>query len=381
MSPTSVNRPPRHRSTDVGEVGFGGVSGGVPFFFQFGISKVIESLVNREIIVDTIFGVTIILSYLCMPKAKPLRTMNKKIMITALLFMVGIAANAQFIFRISGNGLEKPSYMLGSVHVLSGDLLDSIPAFLEAENQCQQLYVEEDFSDPQNKKDRRATGQQLVTLPDGKTISDILGKEKMNILQERTKELLHINLADSAAQKYLHYQPFYFTFLFYSIINMEALQKYPAMRNGNMMDGACMQRAKARGWKVGNLDRQPKPEEVDEAKEHESQSIDAQVDTLMELLNNFDEHNQKVLKEFEGLQTMCDYWSAGDYEGFERFIQPVAEACPALYADRNKKWMPIITEAIKEAPTLFVFGTGHLTGSEGIVNQLRKAGFVVEQVK
>ncbi len=302
-------------------------------------------------------------------------------MITALLFMAGIAANAQFIFRVSGNGLEKPSYMLGSLHVLSGDLLDSIPAFLEAENQCQQLYVEEDVTDPQNKKDRQATGHQLVTLPDGKTISDILGEEKMNILQEKAKELLHINLADSAAQKYLHYQPSYYTYLFYYIVHIEAMKKYPAMRNGNMMDVACATRAKARGWKVSNLDRPQKPEEMDEAQENMSQSTEAQVDTLMDLLNNFDEHKQKVLKEYEGVQTVCDYWTAGDYEGFERFMLPVAEATPALYADRNKKWMPIITEAIKETPTLFVFGAGHLAGPDGIVTQLRNAGYPVEFVK
>ena len=58
--------------------------------------------------------------------------MKKKNIITALLFIAAVIANAQLIFRISGNGLEKPSYMLGSLHVLSGDLLDSIPAFLEA---------------------------------------------------------------------------------------------------------------------------------------------------------------------------------------------------------------------------------------------------------
>ena len=32
-----------------------------------------------------------------------------------------VTINAQFIFRISGNGLEKNSYILGSLHVLSGD--------------------------------------------------------------------------------------------------------------------------------------------------------------------------------------------------------------------------------------------------------------------
>lgn len=305
----------------------------------------------------------------------------RKTIITALLFIATITANAQFIFRISGNGLEKPSYMLGTVHVLSGDLLDSIPAFLEAENQCQQLFVEEDVTDPQNKKERQATGQQLVTLPDGKTISDILGEEKMNILQERMKESFHINLADSSAKAYLHYQPFFFTVLLNSIIQMEALQKYPAMRNGNIMDVACAKRAKDRGWKVGNLDQRHTSDELEKDKEALSQSIDEQADSLMALLNNFDERRQKIQKEFEGVQTMGDYWTAGDYAGFERFIQPENEANPAIYADRNKKWMPTIVEAIKEMPTLFVFGAGHLTGPQGVVNQLREAGFVVETIK
>ena len=303
--------------------------------------------------------------------------MNKKFLITALLFTAAITAHAQFIFRISGNELEKPSYLFGSLHVLSGDLLDSIPTFLEAENQCQQLFVESDVTDSQNKKDRQAAGQQLMTLPDGMTISDILGEEKMNILQERMKESCHINLADSAAKTYLHYQPYFFTLSLNLIIQIEALQKYPAMRNGNMMDGACMKRAKARGWKVGNLDLQQKPEEV--AKETLS-PIDEQVDTLMALLNNFDERKQRILKEFEGVQTMGDYWTAGDYEGFEQFIKSENETYPAIYAERNMKWMPIIIEAIKEKPTLFVFGAGHLTGQNGVVKMLRDAGYRVEHV-
>ena len=305
----------------------------------------------------------------------------KKTIITALLFIAAITANAQLIFRISGNGLEKPSYMLGSLHVLSGDLLDSIPAFLEAENQCQQLFVESDVTDPQNKKERQAAGIQLMTLPDGKTISDILGEEKMNILQERMKESFHINLADSAAQNYLHYQPFFFTILLNSIIQMEALQKYPAMRNGNLMDVACAKRAKDRGWKVGNLDQRHTSEELEKDKEALSQSIDEQADSLMAMLNNFDERRQKKLKELEGIQTVGDYWTTGDYEGFERFIQPDNEANPAIYGERNKKWVPTIIEAIKEMPTLFVFGAGHLTGPDGIVRMLRDAGYKVEQLK
>ena len=306
--------------------------------------------------------------------------MNKKTIITTLLFLATITANAQFIFRVSGNGLEKPSYMLGSMHVQSGEILDSIPAYLEAENQCQQLFAEIDFTDSQQLQTLHEQGQQLITLPDGKTIADILGEERMSILQERMKEACHIDMTDSTAKAFLNYQPSFFTALIKMIIQIEALKKYPALRNGNMLDKACCARAKARGWKVGNLDRQQKPEELEKNKETLSQSIEAQTDTLMSFLNHFDERKQKIMKELEGAQTMCNYWTAGDYEGFERFIQPENEASPAIYADRNKKWMPTIIEAIKEMPTLFVFGAGHLTGPQGIVNQLREAGFVVEMV-
>jgi hypothetical protein len=308
--------------------------------------------------------------------------MNKKTIIILLFFMAAsVTINAQFIFRISGNGLEKPSFILGTMHVFSGDLLDSIPDFLEAESQCQQLFVETDVTDQQNKKERQTAGLQLLTLPDGKTISDVLGEERMAILQERLKESCHINLADSAAKNLLHFQPSFFTLSLNTVILMEALQKYPALRNGNMIDGACMKRAKARGWKVGNLDQVFTSEELGKASETMKQSIDEQADSLMALLNNFDERRQKTLKESEKAQSICNYWSAGDYEGFERFIKPDNEASPALYAERNKKWVPIIIEAIKEMPTLFAFGAGHLTGPDGVVQMLSEAGYKVEQLK
>ena len=264
--------------------------------------------------------------------------------------------------------------------MLSGDLLDSIPAFLEAENQCQQLFVESDVTDQQYRQERLAAGQQLMTLPDGKTIADVLGEERMAILQERMKETFHINLADSAAQKYLYYQPLCFTYMLNMMVQMEVYMKYPAMRNGNMMDVACMKRAKARGWKVGNLDQIKTSEELGKIKETIA-PIDEQVDTLMALLNNFDERRQNILNIFEGMHNMGNYWSAGDYESFERLVLPDNEASPAIYAERNKKWMPIIIEAVKEMPTLFVFGAGHLTGPEGVVRMLRDAGYTVEQVK
>ena len=66
----------------------------------------------------------------------------KQIIVSFLCALAVLTADAQFLFRISGGGLEKPSYILGTIHTLSGAVLDSIPEYLEIEAQCQHLYAE-----------------------------------------------------------------------------------------------------------------------------------------------------------------------------------------------------------------------------------------------
>ena len=307
--------------------------------------------------------------------------MIRKAYIIALLLMAAVTANAQFLFRVSGNELEKPSYILGSIHVLSGTLLDSIPAFLEAENQCLQLYVETNVKDEHSKKVLQESGQQILALPDSMTIYDVIGDENKPLLNKKMKEVCHVDLADSTASQYLHYYPSFYTMLLNMMVQFGALQKYPALRNGNMMDVVCIQRAKDREWNIGELDQPQKPEELEKTKENYAQSMKEQTDSLLALLNNFNERVDNMVKQFEGALTMCDYWKTGDYESFEAFLQKDVESNPSIYGDRNKKWLPTITAAMKERPTLFVFGSGHLPGPQGVVNLLREAGYTVEQVK
>ena len=72
----------------------------------------------------------------------------KKIILSTILGLAAITADAQFLFRISGSGLTEPSYLLGTIHPLSASLLDSIPEYQEAEAQCQQMYIE--YLPPEN---------------------------------------------------------------------------------------------------------------------------------------------------------------------------------------------------------------------------------------
>ena len=302
--------------------------------------------------------------------------MNKKTILSVISFFVVLSANAQLLFRISGNGLKEPSYILGTIHYLPGSLLDSIPEYLEAESQCQQMYVEHMLSattlavsldEPDGKQVR-----QKVDYPDGKNIFDVIDEECAAILVEKYKEYMHINLSDTTWKSLWKITPFEFQNHFTS----RFLVQY---RNKGIMDMELMKRVQERGWNVGQLDDEKmKLNELADSQEKLPQTIEEQADSLMAFLKDYEGRKQQMVKDFE---TTYNYWRTGDYEGFfSHHIQKVT-AYPGLYRDRNEKWLPRMIAAMREKPTMIVFGSGHLIGEHGIIQMLRATGYEVEQVK
>ena len=66
--------------------------------------------------------------------------MKRKLLITVLFFCTAVALFAQerhsVLWEVSGNGLKKPSSLLGTVHVASISLLDSFPKVLATARHC-----------------------------------------------------------------------------------------------------------------------------------------------------------------------------------------------------------------------------------------------------
>ena len=302
--------------------------------------------------------------------------MNKKTILSVMSFFVVLSANAQFLIRISGNGLNEPSYILGTIHNLPGSLLDSIPEYLEAESQCQQMYVEQkpsastmvvSLGEPDGKQ-----VQQEVDYPDGKNIFDVIDEESAAILVEKYKEYMHINLSDTTWKSLWKITPFEFQNHFTS----RFLVQY---RNKGIMDMELMKRVQERGWNVGQLDDEKmKLNELADSQEKLPQTIEEQADSLMAFLKDYEGRKQQMVKDFE---TTYNYWRTGDYEGFvSHHIQNV-NRFPRLYRDRNEKWLPRMIAAMREKPTMIVFGSGHLIGEHGIIQMLRANRYEVEQVK
>ncbi len=310
----------------------------------------------------------------------------KRIIIIALFTFIAFTADAQFLFRISGNGLSEPSYMLGTIHVLSASLLDSIAEYKEAEAHCQQMYVE--YIPPtmeQMSPDRlfqQKEAKQKVKYPDGKNIFDVIDEENGGILKEKFKEIIPINLEDPTWKDILqNWSPADFQGFLLRPLMKEFRKKHMKKM---AMDFVLMQKAKELGWNVGGLDGENLlPQEII-VNQTTLLSIEEQADSLMAFLKGYDERKQKLLKGAEGVdgyEEICNYWRKGDFEGFITFYLPEARKQTAVLKDRNEKWLPKMVAAMREKPTMFVFGSGHLIGEHGIVQKLCDAGYEVEQIK
>lgn len=323
--------------------------------------------------------------------------MKKKTMIMLFALLGTMSANAQLLFRISGNSLKAPSYMMGTVHSLPGFLLDSIPTYHQAEEACQQFYSEVDTLNLKSiVMTRNKAAHQKMRLPDGKTIADVLNKEQLDLLDKRLKENLYISIKDKLAQDSANVvckaEPLFYKIFMETILAMTETKKMhanayednPNRRNdtSTIIDVACLDRAKKRNMKIGELDDIEGMNKLLEEAEHKTADISAQVDSLMDFLENYEKYKQNIIKHTQNLKDTEELWRKGDYERFaNNDLIKEMEKMPTLIKMRNDRWLPKMLNAMNEAPTMFVFGGGHLIGKDGIIQQLRSRGYKVEQIK
>jgi len=86
------------------------------------------------------------------------------------------------------------------------------------------------------------------------------------------------------------------------------------------------------------------------------------------------------------LDILVNAWRKGDAETMnELMITELKTKLPNLYkkliTDRNSKWLPLIEAYMKTPQIEFVLvGAGHLVGTEGIIEILKKRGYTVDKL-
>lgn len=281
----------------------------------------------------------------------------KKIVLAILLVVHFVGSvngqDSSLLWKVSGNGLEKESYLFGTIHIIckSDFLMDDriIKAFESAE----QLFLELDMSDPQ----LQLKMQQVSINPGMKNIKAEMDESAASALDAFLLKNYGAGLAQLGILK---------PFVLSSMVMLKALpcteiesyEGYFTSRAGEAeMPIVGLETVE---FQVGIFDQIPR---------------DLQLKELMKLVT--EEGSQQ---EF---QTMISAYLAEDILALDQAMTNsgmMADYRSILLEERNKNWVPQMEEAMKAKSIFMAVGAGHLGGDFGVISLLRKAGYSVEPI-
>ena len=119
----------------------------------------------------------------------------KRILTALALLLATLGTQAQLLYKITGNGLKAPSYIVGTYHLAPVSFVDSIPGIRQAMAETQQTYGELIMEELLG-ADSLAIMQQAMMMPDGMTIDELLSADEMSRLNAFMKELLGMDLTN-----------------------------------------------------------------------------------------------------------------------------------------------------------------------------------------
>lgn len=282
--------------------------------------------------------------------------------------------NAQLLYKISGNGLEKPSYIVGTYHLAPGTFADSIPGLKDAFASCKQIYGELDMQDALSNENRDKLEKAQI-LPEGTTLSSLLTKEQMDRVNALMRETIGADMTNPMlAAQFDKMTPMA---LSTTLTVFAFIKKSPNFNPMNLLDSHLQLLAQKQGMVIKGLETVDFQVEV-----LYGSSLEKQVEELMCVVDNFDDVVE--MAEFVTAayfsQDLDQLLDVTNEEG-EGPCASSPESNDNLIYNRNANWVKAMPDIMRQAPTFFAVGAAHLCGDRGVLRLLEQAGYKIEGVK
>ena len=300
--------------------------------------------------------------------------MRKLFFLAAAIIASVTYSQAQILYRISGNGLKSPSYIVGTYHLAPSSFADSIPGMRQAVEQTNQVCGELDMMDA-FKPENTAKLLKAQMLPEGTTLSSLLTAEQLERLNALLLEVMGANLNDEAfAAQMDKMTP---AALSTTLSLQSYIKRAESFNPMDLIDNYFQMLALQSGKTVKGF------ETVDfQMGILFGESLEKQVNDLMCMVDHFEESDEMVNR------ITTAYFSQNLKQIEEAFEQESKIDCgmspedeDILLNNRNSNWIEMMPDMMTEQPTLFVVGAGHLCGEKGVLKLLEGAGYTVEGVK
>ncbi len=293
----------------------------------------------------------------------------KKIFLLFALMMLAFASQAQLLWKVSGNGLSRPSYIMGTYHFAPASMMEKIPGMQQALEGCD-VVVGEIEKESMMSAEAQAKMAQAMIAPLDSTLDKLFSPEDLAIVEQvfdkyfgaMGVKLSQMNMLKPNA-------------ISVQMQAMQAVKYFPNFNQNELIDLAVQTAANEMGRPSIGLE-----------------TIEEQIELLF---------NGPLTEQAEGLLEACkkddlftvqssalvEAYMAQDLNRIEAvFTDPElggenAEEMEALIYDRNRSWAEKLHKMMPERAALVCVGAGHLPGDQGLLQLLRNRGYTVEPMQ
>ncbi|GGI58377.1 TraB/GumN family protein [Winogradskyella haliclonae] len=288
---------------------------------------------------------------------KKIKTLCSAILVAIISIFTGNAQELEnsTLWKITGNGLEQPSYLFGTIHITCDATLDD--DVKKALDETTQVVLELDM----DSGDMQTKMMQNMYMKDGQTLKDLVSEEDYKAIDQMFKK--HMGMSVEMMQ---NMKPFFLTAALYPNLIDCPMQSF---------EEELLKVAKKQGEDIKGLetiedqlnvfDKIPYKEQAKDLVRSAKDDLAYDKATFSKMMDTYKK---------EDITEMIDMMNDENYSS-------IAEYQDILLDNRNKNWIPKIGEFAKEQPTFFGVGAGHLAGKNGVIKLLRKEGYTVEAVK
>lgn len=257
------------------------------------------------------------------------------------------------LWEISGNGLQKPSYLFGTFHLLCKDDIHFSNALKQAISNSDELYLELDMDDPAT----LLGALTLMNMKDGKKLKDLYTEDQYKKISDFFRDSLKTPIGMFQRMK-----PEFLMALIYP--------KMMPCKSASSVEESVMALAKGAGKEVNGLETMAFQASVFDSIPYEKQAT--------ELLNAIDSF-ERSKTEFGIMLAAYKNQRLDEMEVMMKNPEfGVADNMDVLLDNRNKNWVLQLKKIMKKNPVFIAVGAGHLPGKNGLVALLKAAGYKIK---
>lgn len=293
----------------------------------------------------------------------------KRLSLIIAVLAVALASQAQLLWKVSGNGLGRPSYIFGTHHMAPSTMIDQIPGINAAIDGCD-IVVGEIEKDSLMSKEAQMKMANAMIAPTDSTLDMLYTPTEYAVIEKVFDKYFGAMGVKLAQMKTLKPNA-----ISTQLQAMQAVKYFPNFDANNLIDIAVQDRANKAGRPSASLESLQ--EQIDLLF---NAPLTEQAKNLLEACRQdafFQEQSSALAEAYmhqdldKLMAVMTDATMGGESE----------EAMETLIYSRNRNWAEKLVKIMPERTCLVCVGAGHLPGPQGLLQLLRDKGYTVEPMR